>query len=166
MARRASVAHCGRAFPQRHHTRRPCGRRTGDTRSTGQVRERWHGLFIHPGNASSDTGRWSLRSARATRAARRRIVQELRSSSLTTSRTLQSPHPKATLVDFQRPNLPFERRPRDPESGRRSRGPEHASAARAQGIFDDRLLVRSPLRQTSQAGYRPAASRTASSRRP
>ena len=55
--------------------------------------------------------------------------------------TLRCPHPKATLVDFQRPNLPFERRPRDPESGRRSRGAEHTSAARAQRIFDDRLLV-------------------------
>src|SRR6266851_10500670 len=51
-------------------------------------------------------------------------------------------HAEATLVDFQRPNLKIERRPRDPESSRRSRWPEHASAARAQGLFDDRLLVR------------------------
>src|SRR5258707_13327759 len=55
--------------------------------------------------------------------------------------TVRSPHPKASLADFQRPNLPFERRTRNPESGRRSQWPEHASAARAQGIFDDRLLV-------------------------
>jgi hypothetical protein len=56
--------------------------------------------------------------------------------------TLLSPHPEATLVDLQRPDLPFERRTGDPESGRRPRGPEDATAARAQGIFDDRLLVR------------------------
>ena len=44
-------------------TRRLYGRRTNDTRSTGQVRERWDGLCLDPWNASSDTG---VRSGRLT----------------------------------------------------------------------------------------------------
>src|ERR1700730_1145998 len=46
------------------------------------------------------------------------------------------------LVDPERPNLRFERRPWNPQSCRGPGGPEQAPTARAQGILDDGLLAR------------------------
>src|SRR6202163_4919736 len=48
---------------------------------------------------------------------------------------------ETALVDLQRANPRLERRPRDPEARRRSRRPEDASAAGAERVLDDRLLV-------------------------
>src|SRR5439155_17886059 len=49
--------------------------------------------------------------------------------------------PKAVLVDFEATDFRFERRAREAEPRRRTRRTEHPSAARAQGVFDNRLRM-------------------------
>src|SRR5258708_14411929 len=63
--------------------------------------------------------------------------------------------PKAILVDFQRPNLRFERGPRDAELGRSPLGSEYPAAAFFQGGLNHVLLLR---QEFSGSSLRPFGS--------